>query len=63
MTNLVEYPTALKGKFSEDFLALPEELLNLTMKQHQRYFPMRSIDEGKIIINLLPFPIIKMKKN
>ena len=49
VTNLVEYPTALKGKFSEDFLALPEELLNLTMKQHQRYFPMRSIDEGKII--------------
>lgn len=49
VTNLVEYPTALKGKFSEEFLALPEELLNLTMKQHQRYFPMRSIGEGKIV--------------
>ena len=49
VTNLVEYPTALKGKFSEEFLALPEELLNLTMKQHQRYFPMRSLSEGKIV--------------
>ena len=48
VTNLVDYPTALKGAFSKDFLELPEELLNLTMMQHQRYFPMKSLETGKI---------------
>ena len=48
MTNLVDHPTALKGSFSADFLVLPEELLNLTMMQHQRYFPMKSLETGKI---------------
>ena len=40
VTNLVEQPNILKGKFHEDFLVLPDELLNLTMINHQRYFPM-----------------------
>jgi len=48
VTNLVDYPTALKGSFSKDFLELPEELLNLTMMQHQRYFPMKSLETEKI---------------
>ncbi len=48
VTNLVDYPTALKGQFSKDFLELPQELLNLTMMQHQRYFPMKSLETGKI---------------
>ena len=48
VTNLVDHPTALKGSFSADFLVLPEELLNLTMMQHQRYFPMKSLETGKI---------------
>ena len=48
VTNLVDYPTALKGLFSKDFLELPQELLNLTMMQHQRYFPMKSLETGKI---------------
>ena len=48
VTNLVDHPTALKGSFSVDFLVLPEELLNLTMMQHQRYFPMKSLETGKI---------------
>lgn len=48
VTNLVDYPTALKGEFSKDFLDLPEELLHLTMMQHQRYFPMKSLETDKI---------------
>ena len=48
VTNLVDYPTALKGSFSKDFLELPEELLHLTMMQHQRYFPMKSLETEKI---------------
>ena len=53
VTNLVDHPTALKGKFSEEFLGLPEELLNLTMMQHQRYFPMKSKEKNKIINNFI----------
>ncbi|MBD8069183.1 glycine--tRNA ligase subunit beta [Bacillus sp. PS06] len=44
VTNLVEYPTALFGKFEEEFLNLPEEVLITSMKEHQRYFPVKSQD-------------------
>ncbi|MDF0727207.1 glycine--tRNA ligase subunit beta [Cytobacillus sp. S13-E01] len=50
VTNLVEYPTALYGKFEEEFLGLPEEVLITSMKEHQRYFPVKE-KTGK----LLPF--------
>ncbi len=50
VNNLVEYPTALFGRFEEEFLELPEEVLITSMKEHQRYFPVKSTD-GK----LLPF--------
>ncbi|WP_062355774.1 glycine--tRNA ligase subunit beta [Bacillus kwashiorkori] len=42
VTNLVEYPTALVGNFSEEFLQLPSRVLITTMKEHQRYFPVQS---------------------
>lgn len=50
VNNLVEYPTALSGSFSEQFLELPEEVLITSMKEHQRYFPVK--DESA---KLLPF--------
>ncbi|WP_026692865.1 glycine--tRNA ligase subunit beta [Peribacillus kribbensis] len=50
VNNLVEYPTALFGTFEEEFLELPEEVLVTSMKEHQRYFPVKN-KEGK----LLPF--------
>lgn len=50
VNNLVEYPTVLFGRFEENFLELPEEVLITSMKEHQRYFPVKSVD-GK----LLPF--------
>ncbi|WP_066049778.1 glycine--tRNA ligase subunit beta [Robertmurraya korlensis] len=50
VTNLVEYPTALFGKFEEEFLELPEEVLITSMKEHQRYFPVKKKDG-----TLLPF--------
>ncbi|MBU8879425.1 glycine--tRNA ligase subunit beta [Bacillus sp. FJAT-29790] len=50
VNNLVEYPTALYGQFEEEFLEIPEEVLITSMKEHQRYFPVKSGD-GK----LLPF--------
>ena len=53
VTNLVETPVILRGKFSEDYLSLPKELLNLTMINHQRYFPMISEVDKKLINNFL----------
>ncbi|HZH59291.1 MAG TPA: glycine--tRNA ligase subunit beta, partial [Metabacillus sp.] len=47
VNNLVEYPTALYGKFEQDYLALPDEVLVTTMKEHQRYFPVRN-KEGQL---------------
>lgn len=37
---LVEYPTALFGTFSEEYLAVPQEVLITSMQEHQRYFPV-----------------------
>ncbi len=42
VNNLVEYPTALFGKFEQEYLSLPDEVLVTTMKEHQRYFPVRN---------------------
>lgn len=48
VNNLVEYPTALYGRFEEEFLEIPEEVLITSMKEHQRYFPVKSQD-GKLL--------------
>lgn len=40
VTNLVEAPTALLGRFDPSFLELPPEVLISVMKKHQRYFPV-----------------------
>jgi glycyl-tRNA synthetase beta chain len=38
--DLVEYPTAVVGKFDAEFLALPAEVIITEMESHQRYFPV-----------------------
>ena len=38
--DLVEYPTAVTGKFEADFLKLPTEVITTVMVSHQRYFPV-----------------------
>jgi glycyl-tRNA synthetase beta chain len=40
VVNLVEYPTAVVGKFDDEFLALPPEVITTVMVTHQRYFPI-----------------------
>jgi glycyl-tRNA synthetase beta chain len=40
VVNLVEYPTAVIGKFEEEFLKLPKEVITEVMVSHQRYFPV-----------------------
>ncbi|MGB3750516.1 MAG: glycine--tRNA ligase subunit beta [Arcobacteraceae bacterium] len=43
---ITEYPTAQLGRFDEEFLALPEEVIIGSMKEHQRYFAVYK--DGKI---------------
>ncbi len=38
--NIVEYPASFVGTFSEEFLVLPAEVLEISMKKHQKYFPI-----------------------
>jgi glycyl-tRNA synthetase beta chain len=40
VTALVESPAVYEGSFSQDFLSVPQECLILSMKQHQKYFPV-----------------------
>ncbi|MBJ6363117.1 glycine--tRNA ligase subunit beta [Paenibacillus sp. GCM10012307] len=37
---LVEYPNVLFGSFDSTFLAIPQEVLITSMREHQRYFPV-----------------------
>jgi len=50
VTNLVECPFGVCGGFEERFLALPEEVLITSMREHQKYFPVVD-QQGR----LLPF--------
>ncbi|SMB91423.1 glycyl-tRNA synthetase beta chain [Desulfonispora thiosulfatigenes DSM 11270] len=45
---LVEYPTALVGGFSKDYLEIPKECIITPMKEHQRYFPVLK-EDGELL--------------
>ncbi len=40
VTNLVDNPNVLLCSFDRKFLAIPKEILTLTMQTHQKYFPI-----------------------
>ena len=46
VTNLVEWPTAVVGKFEPEFLSLPPEVVTEVMVTHQRYFPVFTNEEA-----------------
>ncbi|MCL6577143.1 glycine--tRNA ligase subunit beta [Kyrpidia sp.] len=48
VVHLVEWPTAFAGAFDRDFLQVPPEVIMLTMKENQRYFPVVDGDGGLI---------------
>ncbi|MGT2888203.1 glycine--tRNA ligase subunit beta [Streptococcus didelphis] len=50
--NLVEYPTAFMGSFDAKYLAVPEEVLVTSMKNHQRYFVVRDA-KGHLLPNFI----------
>ncbi|XP_078441806.1 glycine-tRNA ligase [Wolffia australiana] len=51
VSNLIESPVPILGHFDESFLDLPEEILIMVMRKHQKYFPVRD----KLTNKLLPF--------
>src|SRR6185295_13324143 len=52
VTALVEFPHAYLGQFDAEFLGVPNECLMLSMKQHQKYFPVLATTEAPL--RLLP---------
>lgn len=53
VTNLVEYPTAIVGKFEPAFLDLPTEVITTVMVTHQRYFPIKHQGSDNLLPNFI----------
>ncbi|MBW4418615.1 MAG: glycine--tRNA ligase subunit beta [Myxacorys californica WJT36-NPBG1] len=49
VTNLVEYPSAVIGKFDAKFLEIPPEVVTTEMESHQRYFPVCQKDSDQLL--------------
>ncbi|PZO13162.1 MAG: glycine--tRNA ligase subunit beta [Leptolyngbya foveolarum] len=52
IVDLVEWPTAIIGKFDAEFLELPSQVTITEMESHQRYFPLRPSPNSD---DLLPY--------
>ena len=50
VANVVEYPYPVVGKFDDQFLEVPDEVLITAMREHQKYFALRD-EKG----NLKPY--------
>lgn len=48
VTNLVELPVAVTGRFDEHYLQIPDEVVITAMREHQRYFAVVD-DTGKLL--------------
>ncbi|MFT6674525.1 MAG: glycyl-tRNA synthetase beta chain [Sulfitobacter sp.] len=48
VAGLVEYPVVLMGPIADDFLGLPAEVLQTSMREHQKFFSVRNPKTGRI---------------
>ncbi|WP_106743879.1 glycine--tRNA ligase subunit beta [Yoonia maritima] len=48
VAGLVEWPVVLLGKIDDDFLGLPPEVLQTSMKEHQKFFSVRNPKSNRI---------------
>ncbi|MGX1097854.1 glycine--tRNA ligase subunit beta [Amorphus sp. MBR-141] len=48
VAGLVEWPVVLVGRFDEQFLALPDEVIRLTIRENQKCFVMRDPKTGRL---------------
>ena len=53
VTALTEAPVVYAGAFDPNFLEVPQECLVLSMKQHQKYFPLSDPASGKLLPRFL----------
>jgi len=60
VTGLVEWPVALAGNFEERFLAVPQEALISSMKEHQKYFHVVDAN-GKLLPHFITVANIESK--
>ncbi|MGE4325024.1 MAG: glycine--tRNA ligase subunit beta [Pseudodonghicola sp.] len=49
VSGLVEWPVVLMGEIGADFLNLPPEVLQTSMKEHQKFFSVRDPKTGRIV--------------
>ena len=48
VVNLVDRPNVILGKFKDEYLQIPKEILIITMKKHQKYFPLFDKNSNKL---------------
>ncbi|WP_394345629.1 glycine--tRNA ligase subunit beta [Aliigemmobacter aestuarii] len=48
VAGLVEWPVVLMGRIGEDFLHLPPEVLQTSMREHQKFFSVKNPKTGRI---------------
>jgi glycyl-tRNA synthetase beta chain len=48
VSGLVEWPVVLMGEIDQEFLELPPEVLQTSMREHQKFFSVRDMKSGKI---------------
>ncbi|WP_319826412.1 glycine--tRNA ligase subunit beta [Thalassovita sp.] len=48
VAGLVEWPVVLMGEIGADFLGLPPEVLQTSMKEHQKFFSVKNPKTGRI---------------
>ncbi len=48
VSGLVEWPVPLMGEIGEDFLGLPPEVLQSSMREHQKFFSVKNPKTGRI---------------
>ncbi|MCF6273074.1 MAG: glycine--tRNA ligase subunit beta, partial [Rhodobacteraceae bacterium] len=48
VAGLVEWPVVLMGDIAEDFFELPPEVLQTSMREHQKFFSVRNPKTGRI---------------
>jgi glycyl-tRNA synthetase beta chain len=47
VTQLTEWPSVVMGGFEKEYLALPEEVLVTVMRDHQKYFAVEDVKQGR----------------
>lgn len=55
VVNITEWPSAVLGEFAQEYLDLPDTLIETVMVHHQRYFPVESKADASGKVRLLPY--------